>query len=343
MSVGRSTDHPVDDQPAAATEAVLQDRASLALIAVERTRMPMVVTDPRLPDDPIVMANEAFLELGGYPAPEVIGRNCRFMQGPATDPRAVAKIREALALEEEITIELLNYRKDGSSFWNELFITPVHSEGGDLLYFFSSSKDVSKRRQARDLEIEEHRLLLEIDHRAKNALALVQGFVRLSRADDAETYAESVQSRVDALARAHTMLAVHGWRGVPFATLIQGEAERYGTRRVFIDGPDLSIGSQHVQPLALFLQEMLSNAAKHGALVHHSGEVRISWTIKGDTLASLSWRESGGPAPAGERRQHLGSTLIDQIIKRQLAGKAFFDWKPSGLEAEFSFPVAQSR
>jgi PAS domain S-box-containing protein len=302
--------------------------------------MPMVVSDPRLPDDPIVLANAAFLELGGYTAAEVIGHNCRFMQGPGTDPRAIAKIREALALEQEITIELLNYRKDGSSFWNELFISPVHSDAGDLIYFFASSKDVSKRKQARDLEIEEHRLLLEVDHRAKNALALVQGFVRLSSRDNAEAYAESVQSRVDALARAHTMLALHGWRGVPFATLVQSEAELYGTRRVAADGPEVSIGSQQVQPLALFLHEMLSNASKHGGLAYERGAVRISWDVERDRLLSIAWRESGGPVPAKDRPRHLGTTLINQIVHRQLRGQAVFEFRDTGLEATFRLPLS---
>lgn len=169
MSVPAHAEHPIGDEPAAATGAVLQDREALALIAVERTRMPIVVTDPRLPDDPIVMTNAAFLALGGYSAWEVIGRNCRFVKGAGTDPRAVATIGEALSFEEDITIESGNYRKHGSSFWNELFISPVHSDTGDLLYFFASSKDVCKRRQARDLGVEEHRLLLEIDHRARIA------------------------------------------------------------------------------------------------------------------------------------------------------------------------------
>jgi PAS domain S-box-containing protein len=329
----------VGDDPAAASAKVLDDRRELALVAVERTRMPMVVSNPRLPDNPIVLANNAFLELSGYPAEEVIGRNCRFLQGGNTDPRQVAKIREGIAAQTEVTVELLNYRKDGSSFWNEVFISPVHDDEGVLLYHFASSKDVSKRVQARELELEEHRLLLEIDHRAKNALALVQGFVRLSRSDDAEAYAASVQSRVDAVARAHTMLAIYGWRGVPLTALIDGEAERFDSRRVITSGPDVPVGSRQVQPLGLVLHELLANAAKHGALSSNAGKVSISWDYNGQDSLFIHWRETGGPAPEKERPRHLGSMLIEQIIQRQLNGKALFDWKPTGLEAQFSFEV----
>ena len=340
MTAGKNSSHFTGDTPAASIRLgeVLVDRRELALVAVERTRMPMVVTDPRLPDNPIVLANHAFLELTGYSPEEVIGRNCRFLQGSKTDREEVANIRQGLADGSDFTVELLNYRKDGTSFWNELFVSPVHADDGTLLYYFASSKDISKRRQARELELEEHRLLLEVDHRAKNALALVQGFVRLSCADDPEVYAASVQSRVDAIARAHNMLSLHGWRGVPLASLITGEAESYGSRRVIADGPEVLVGSRQVQPLALVFHELLSNAAKHGALTSDEGKVLINWHHEDNEL-EVAWREIGGPPPPEQRPRHLGSMLIAQTIQRQLNGKAMFDWQPSGLEAEFAFAV----
>ncbi len=113
--------------------------------AVRATRMPMIVTDPRQFDNPIVFANNAFLALTGYDRMEVAGRNCRFLQGPETDPAAVAGIREAVRRQEPITIDILNYRKDGSTFRNALYMGPVHDEEGRLRYFFASQLDVSER------------------------------------------------------------------------------------------------------------------------------------------------------------------------------------------------------
>lgn len=334
--------HPTVEAPAAASPQGLAARQELALIAVERTRMPMLVTDPAQPDNPIILANQAFLDLSGYTADEVIGRNCRFLQGRGTDPKQIARIRDAIAAEAEITVELRNYRKDGSSFWNELLISPIHDEQGKLLYYFASQKDITKRRQARDLEAEEFRLLREVDHRAKNALALVQGIVRLSRSEDAQAYASAVQARVEALARAHSLLSSARWRSVPVARLIEAEVKPFGSKRVSIDGPDLEIEAAQVQPLALVLHEMFSNAHQHGALSAAAGVVTIRWKKAGESMV-LEWTESGGPPPPETRVPRFGSHLIGTTMERQLVGRALFDWKATGLEGRLELPLARAK
>jgi PAS domain S-box-containing protein len=86
--------------------------------AVRATRMPMVVSNPRLPDNPVVFANDAFCRLTGYPRAEILGRNCRFLQGPETDPAAVARIRAAVTEARPIEIDIRNHRRDGEPFWN---------------------------------------------------------------------------------------------------------------------------------------------------------------------------------------------------------------------------------
>jgi PAS domain S-box-containing protein len=336
------TEHLKVAAPGAATPQALQDLDKLAVIAVKRTRMPMLVTDPGQPDNPIVLANQAFLDLSGYDAEEVLGRNCRFLQGSGTDPRQVSRVREAIAAEEEITVELRNYRKDGSAFWNELLISPVHDDDGKLLYFFASQKDITKRRQAQELEAEELRLLREVDHRAKNALALVQGIVRLSRSEDAQAYAAAVQARVEALARSHALLSSARWRSVPVAQLIEAEVHPYGNTRVAIGGPHLELDAEQVQPLALVLHEMLSNAHQHGALSAAEGNVTIRWKKVGETLV-LEWAESGGPAPPEQRVPRFGSRLIGSTVERQLVGRALFDWDKSGLKSRFELPLVRAK
>ena len=118
--------------------------------AVEKTRMPMIVTDPRKPDNPVVFANPAFLQMTGYAMEEVVGNNCRFLQGPETDPATLAEMREAIRERRDIALEVLNYRKNGSTFWNALFVSPVFDANGELVYFFGSQLDVSRRRDAEE-------------------------------------------------------------------------------------------------------------------------------------------------------------------------------------------------
>lgn len=125
--------------------AVHDTHSDIFFAAVETTRMPMIVTDPHQPDNPIVFANQAFLRMTGYTPEELIGTNCRFLQGPETDPEVVARIRAAVRAEAAITIDLLNYRRDGSTFRNALYVGPVHDDSGALRYFFASQLDVSER------------------------------------------------------------------------------------------------------------------------------------------------------------------------------------------------------
>lgn len=110
----------------------------------------MIVTDPNRPDNPIIFANHAFVTMTGYSLDDIVGHNCRFLQGKDTDRETVREVREAIAARRDISTEILNYRKDGSTFWNALFISPVHNERGELVYFFASQLDVSRRRDAED-------------------------------------------------------------------------------------------------------------------------------------------------------------------------------------------------
>ncbi len=138
--------------------------------AVRTTRMPMLITDPRQRDNPVVFVNDAFVDLTGYSRGETLGRNCRFLQGPGTNKDDVARVREAVEQRVPIEVELLNYRKDGTTFRNRLLISPVF-DGGELTFFFASQLDVSAHhatyeRLAADrrmLEAEFERRMVEFD------------------------------------------------------------------------------------------------------------------------------------------------------------------------------------
>jgi PAS domain S-box-containing protein len=144
---------PVGSGPSVRDSApsdVTDRKSDIFFAAVETTRMPMIVTDPRQPDNPIIFANRAFLAMTGYTPEELIGRNCRFLQGPDTDRGTIAQVRSAIAEKREFATEVLNYRKNGSTFWNALFVSPVYNADGELVYYFGSQLDVSRRRDAEE-------------------------------------------------------------------------------------------------------------------------------------------------------------------------------------------------
>ena len=116
--------------------------------AIRQSGMAAIVTGPLADDCPTVFVNDAFCRLTGYEAAEAIGRNCRFLQGPETDPAAIAQVRQALASDGEITVDLQNRRKSGALFWNRLHIAPIRDAAGTIAFFLSTQVDVTSERAA---------------------------------------------------------------------------------------------------------------------------------------------------------------------------------------------------
>jgi PAS domain S-box-containing protein len=127
----------------------MSERDELVMLreAIQAANNVVLLTDPNLPDDPIIYVNDGFEELTGYRRDEVLGRNCRFLQGDDREQEGVRQLRAALLARESVRVELRNYRKDGTLFWNELYITPVFAEG-NLKYFLGVQNDVTRRKEA---------------------------------------------------------------------------------------------------------------------------------------------------------------------------------------------------
>jgi PAS domain S-box-containing protein len=161
----------VDDALAVdAGEAAIRDRAVVA------AGLSFTITDARRPDNPLVFVNPAFERTTGYSRAEVQGRNCRFLQGPDTDSRAVQQVRQAIERQQHATITLLNYRKDGTAFWNELSLSPVHDAQGELTHFVGIQADVTARvhvEQERERHLIAERTARAEAERAQRRLALL--------------------------------------------------------------------------------------------------------------------------------------------------------------------------
>ena len=121
--------------------------------AIDQTGVGVVLSNPRLQGNPVIYINKGFEELTGYTANEVIGRNCRFLQGAQTKQEDVQKIRDAIREQRSCDVEILNYKKNGEPFWNELHLTPLFDEQGELEYFIGIQKDVTTRKQAEETRI----------------------------------------------------------------------------------------------------------------------------------------------------------------------------------------------
>lgn len=264
--------------------------------AMRATRMAMLITDPRKDDNPIVYCNDAFLKLTGYQRSEVVGRNCRFLQGPKTDPAAIDEIRQAVEDRVDISVDLLNYRKDGSSFWNALYISPVIDEDGELQFFFASQLDVTDRKDSeerikadkdrferavkeRTAELEEAlatqtTLVHEIDHRVKNNLQMVASLIVMqSRTIPDPSIRESLLAmlaRVEALSTVHRRLYqtkdVTSFDVGDFVRdLVTDLISAFGSDRIrtMLDLEPVSVPSDKAAPIALMVNELVTNALKH--------------------------------------------------------------------------------
>ena len=182
-------------------EAYLQALRERAVIATDIT---FTITDPREPDNPLVWVNPSFTRVTGYDADEVVGRNCRFLQGPATDPAAVAGIRAAIEERRTHTATLLNYRKDGTAFWNQLSISPVFDGSNSLVSFVGVQTDVTERVRVEH----EREAAFAAERAARKEAELARAIAEQARADAerAQADAERAQSRLALMAEATSAL-----------------------------------------------------------------------------------------------------------------------------------------
>jgi two-component sensor histidine kinase len=205
--------------------------------------------------------------------------------------------------------------------------------------------DITARKEA-----EERQLLLmrEVDHRAKNALAVVQAVLRLTRAENVQGFAKSVEGRVAALARAQTLLTESRWAGADLLAMLRGELAPFtgaaSSARVSFEGPTVAVTAVTAQPLSMALHELATNAAKHGSLSVPGGSLALAWRLDAATQRlQFRWAESGGPAlPGPPARRGFGSRVIENTIRDQLGGDVAFSWNPDGLVCEIGMPLSRA-
>jgi PAS domain S-box-containing protein len=146
----KSSFEPPGSPSPGSEKATAEALTLLKELALDAAHEGITISDYRQEDNPVVYANEGFARLTGYGVNETLGRNCRFLQGPDTDPAAVASLREAIRQGKACTVDILNYRKDGTPFWNRLAITPVRDADGELTNFVGVQSDITARKKAEE-------------------------------------------------------------------------------------------------------------------------------------------------------------------------------------------------
>ena len=210
----------------------------------------------------------------------------------------------------------------------ELRISPMR--GGGVAVTLTDITDRKRSEAARDL------LMREVDHRARNMLAVVQSIIQLTRAEDVTRYKQIVTGRINALALAQGTLADRRWEGSLVADILSVELSTIGKADAWsLSGPPVLLAPQKVQPFSMVIHELATNASKYGAFCGEAGEVSVKWALVGDTTLHMVWRETGGPVVKAPTRNGFGSKLIADLA-RQLGGRAAFDWAKGGLTFELT-------
>lgn len=319
--------------------------------AMQAARLPMTITDPHRLDNPIVFANDAFLRLTGYARSEVEGRNCRFLQGADTDPDAAARIGHALRAGRDIGLDILNYRKDGTPFWNALAISPVFGGAGSVQYFVATQTDITERLH--DLQARTT-LLHEVDHRVKNTLQMIAALVATQMSGvpagaARETLAATLR-RIETLGTLHRRLhqsddvaqvAIADVVADIVADLL-GAAGRPDVA-VTLDLAPLRLPAEAAAPVALIVNELVTNALKH-AFPARPGRLTVRLGRDGDReIVEVADDGPGMPATAPQGTAPEGTafgTTIVRMLARQL--RAGLDWVPAaprGTRVILSLPA----
>jgi len=357
-------------------EAVRQE-GGLFVEAVRVTRMPMLVTDATLPGNPITFANPAFVELSGYALDELLGQDPHFMNGEATDPHAIRRYETAIRNGQDETLEIVQYRKDGTPFRAMLFACPLDDGQGTVTSHFLSYLDITRRFEAEEslraltLELEARvaartkeletandsltrlvadrdMLLVEVNHRAKNSLAIAASLLAIQgrRQPDPAVKAlfDEAQSRLNAMARVHDLLSKsERSQRVDVATYVTDlcEALRPITEsddRIRLEAEveqGILVDADTAVPLGIVLTELVTNAVKYAFPDLRSGTIRVQLQRGPQGWVEVLIRDDG-IGMSHLREGSLGYGLVRSLVE-QIRGE-MTTRSDAGLTVTISFP-----
>ena len=286
-----------------------------------------------------IYANQHVSQITSRGSDELIGRDDTSWAKPELARLYMDNDRRIMeaGVAEEVDEEAL--LPDGSRRLYRSLKAPLRNTAGEVIGIVGVATDITSRKAA---EEREQLLAREVDHRAKNLLAVVQSVVQMSRAEDIDSFKAGVTGRIQSLARAHSLLAQGRWEGVGLEQIVAEELAAFrvdGQDRIRIEGPPLRLTPAAAQSLALVLHELATNAAKYGALSRDGGAVKVGWAREEDGSASLQWCELSGVATAPPTRSGFGGRLIQASVQRQLRGTLAYHWGENGLTVRLTIPA----
>jgi PAS domain S-box-containing protein len=309
--------------------------------AIESLPVAMVLTDPALEDNPIVYVNEAFEKVTHYSRAYAVGRNCRFLQGEESDPATVRRLREAIAAGREISVELKNYRADGSAFMNRLLIAPITDPEGNLAAFLGVQTDLTRLAdpdqlgdRAEDATSETDTMLRELQHRVKNHLSMIVSMIRMqaSREITKDSFT-ALSERVQSLALLYEELSPAGAarrdsETVPTGAYLTriastlGALEGQASIRLNVEADEIDLPVEKAARLGLLLTEFLTNALKHAFVDRAQGMVQVRFERLSAGGLRLTVEDDGVGLPEGSAWPDDAPTVERQRDRTRASGGA---------------------
>lgn len=307
---------------------------TMPLMALDGVPYALVVTDPAIEDNPIVFVNTAFTKLTGYTADDAVGRNCRFLQGANTDPADAAALREGLATGGEFTVELLNYKADGTPFLNRLYIAPLRRpETGEIAHYIGMQRPVGISTVADPIVDGADMVLREVHHRVKNHLSMVVGMIRMQaravNASSLENYS-TLARRIETLQLLYQEMTAGSVRYSENQDLALGAyVSRIASTVAYLDGrssirlnvdtDDLRAPIDTAAQIGLLASELLTNAYQHAFKDGRPGLVDVRLQGLRDGAIRLEVADDGAGMPH-DATWPDGGNLGGKIVRSLLAG-----------------------
>jgi PAS domain S-box-containing protein len=289
--------------------------------------------------------NKAAELLFGYTSEEAIGRPITLLIPPERHGEELSILERTSRGEFIENYETVRRRRDGSPVDVSLTISPVKNAEGKIVGASKIARDITMRKRA---EARETMLMAELDHRVKNILAQVVVVARSTRdgSRSVDEFLQSLDGRIQSMAAAHMLLSQSGWHGVGVDALVRKLLAPYATdSNMTISGTDVTLPAAEVQALTRVLHELVTNAAKHGALSIPGGQVLISWKRGTNGKAgylAFEWHEVGGPPVPSGIQASYGTSLIRNLVPHELGGTTDLVFGADGVNCKLEFPIKEA-